>query len=61
VASTAAGFRLRVGFWLLLGDYYCGGYFVFEVEEFYSAGGAAGGSDGLGVDAYDLAELAYDH
>ena len=52
-----------LGFGFFWGDYYCCGYFVlvFEVEEFYSAGGAAGGADGFGVDADDFAELAYDH
>ena len=40
-----------------------GGYLVvgFEVEQADALGGAAGGADGLGVDADDLAELADDH
>jgi hypothetical protein len=56
-------FLLRVGFWLLRGDDYGGGYFVlgFEVEELDALGTAAGGADGFGVDADDLAELADDH
>jgi hypothetical protein len=54
---------LRLGFGFFWRDYYGGGYFVVavEVEEFDSAGGAAGGADGFGVDADDLAELADDH
>jgi hypothetical protein len=44
-------------FW---GDDDGGGYFVLilEVEEFDALGAAAGGADGFGVDADDLAELA---
>ena len=34
---------------------------VFEVEELGALGAAAGGADGFGVDADDLAELADDH
>jgi len=45
------------------GDYHGGGYLVVgvEVEELYAHGGAAGGADGFGVDADDLAELRDDH
>ena len=54
-------FGLDFGFFW--GDDYCCGYFVlgFEVEEFDALGAAAGGADGLGVDADDLAELGDDH
>ena len=47
-------------FW---GDDHGGGYFVVvvEVEEADAHGGSAGGADGLGVDADDLAELGDDH
>jgi hypothetical protein len=48
--------------WVLAssGDDDGGGYFVlgFEVEQLDAPGAAAGGADGLGVDADDLAELA---
>ena len=56
-ASSSGGFGF---FW---GDDYGGGYFVlgFEVEELDALGAAAGGADGFGVDADDLAELADDH
>ena len=52
-----------LGFGVFGGDGHGGGYFVavFEVEELYAAGAAAGGADGLGVDADDLAELADEH
>src|ERR1700722_11937918 len=52
-----------LGFGFFWGDYYGGGYFVLgvEVEEFDALGAAAGCSDGFGVDADDLAELADDH
>jgi hypothetical protein len=51
------------GFGVFWGDYHGGGYFVVgvEVQEFDAHGGAAGGSDGFGVDADDFAELADDH
>jgi hypothetical protein len=44
-------------------DDHGGGYFVlgFEVEELDALGAAAGGADGFGADADDLAELADDH
>ena len=52
-----------MGFGFFRGDDYGGGYFVlgFEVEELDALGAAAGGADGFGVDADDLAELADDH
>ncbi len=52
-----------LGFGFFWGDDYGGGYFVlgFEVEELDALGAAAGGADGFGVDADDLAELADDH
>ena len=52
-----------MGFGVFGGDGHGGGYFVVgvEVEELDSGGGAAGGADGLGVDANDLAVLADDH
>ena len=54
----------RSSLWFCFGflgwdDYGCGYLVVgFEVEEFDSVGGVACGSDGLGVDADDLSELA---
>jgi hypothetical protein len=52
-----------LGFGFFWGDDYGGGYFVlgFEVEELDALGAAAGGADGFGVDADDLAELADDN
>jgi hypothetical protein len=46
---TVTAFRLRVVFWLLLGDDYGGGYFVlvFEVEQLDARGAAASGADGF--------------
>ena len=54
-------FGLGLGFFWW--DDYGGGYLVlgFEVEELDALGAAAGGADGFGVDADDLAELADDH
>ena len=51
------------GFGFFWGDDDGGGYFVVgvQVEELYALGAAACGSDRLGVDADDLAELADDH
>jgi hypothetical protein len=50
-------------FGFFCGDDYAGGYFVlgFEVEELDALDAAAGGANGFGVDADDLAELADDH
>jgi hypothetical protein len=50
---------IRLRFGVFGGDDYGGGYFVVvvEVEELDAGGGAAGGADGFGVDADDLAEL----
>ena len=55
--------RFGGGFGVFGGDDHGGGYLVVgvEVEELDAHGGAAGGADGLGVDADDLAELADDH
>jgi len=52
-----------LGFGVFGGDDDGGGDFVVgvEVEELDAGGGAAGGADGLGVDADDLAELADEH
>jgi hypothetical protein len=52
-----------LGFGFFGGDDDGGGYFVlvFEVEQLDALGAAAGGADGFGVDADDLAELADDH
>ena len=49
-----------LGFGFFRGDDDGGGDFVlvFEVEELDALGAAAGGADGFGVDADDLAELA---
>jgi hypothetical protein len=60
VVFIAAVYLLPVGVSLFRGHDYGGGYFVlvFEVEEFDAHGAAAGGADGFGVDADDLAELA---
>jgi len=51
------------GFGFVGGDDHGGGYLVVgvEVEELYAHGGSAGGADGFGVDADDLAELRDDH
>jgi len=51
------------GFGFVGGDYHGGGYLVVgvEVEELDAHGGAAGGADGFGVNADDLAELRDDH
>ena len=38
-----------------------GAFVGFEVEELDALSAAAGGADGFGVDADDLAELADDH
>src|ERR1035437_9775560 len=50
-------------FGVLGGDDYGGGYFVVgvEVEELDAGGAAAGGADGLGVDADDFAEVGDEH
>ena len=52
-----------MGFGVFGGDDDGGGDLVVgvEVEELDAGGGAAGGADGLGVDADDLAELADEH
>ena len=52
-----------MGFGVFGGDGDGGGDFVVgvEVEEFDAGGGAAGGADGFGVDADDLAELRDEH
>ena len=52
-----------MGFGLFRGDDDGGGYLVLrlEVEEFDPLRPPAGGPDGFGVDADDLAELADDH
>ena len=52
-----------LGFGVFGGDDDGGGDLVVgvEVEELDAGGGAAGGADGLGVDADDLAELADEH
>ena len=59
--EEGAVFGFDLGF--LGGDDDGGGDFVlvFEVEQLDALGGAAGGADGLGVDADDLAVLADDH
>jgi hypothetical protein len=60
---TVTALLPRVGFSTSSGDEYGGGYFVlgFEVEELDALGATAGGADGFGIDADDLAELADDH
>ena len=52
-----------LGFGVFGGDGDGGGDFVVgvKVEEFDAGGGAAGGADGFGVDADDLAELGDEH
>ncbi len=52
-----------LGFGVFGGNGHGGGdlVVVVEVEEADAGGGAAGGADGFGVDADDLAELADDH
>src|ERR1039458_9022146 len=61
--SLQEGAVFGLGFGVFGGDDYGGGYFVVgvEVEELDAGGGAAGGADGFGVDADDLAELADEH
>jgi hypothetical protein len=50
-------------FWGLRGDYHGGGYLIVgvEVEEADAHCCSAGGADGFGVDADNLAELGDDH